>query len=98
MLLVSFLLLLSGACASVPYQEMSDARQAVESADAVVKAGEGGETRLRRARELLGTAEEQLHAGEYGAARDSAERAKTMAIEAREEAGAKDRKRPPEPR
>lgn len=89
-LLMSVLLLLPGACASVPYQEMSDARQAIESAEAAVAEGEGGDTQLRRARELLGTAEEHLHAGDYGAARDTAERAKALAIEAREQAGAAD--------
>lgn len=89
-LLVSVLLLLATACASVPYQEMSDARQAVESAEAVVADSDGGDTQLQRARELLDTAEVQLHAGDYGDARDAAERAKALAIEAREEAEAKD--------
>lgn len=89
-LLASVLLLLAGGCASVPYQEMSDARQAVESAEAVVTGGGGGETQLRRACELLGTAEGQLHAGDYGAARDTAERAKRLAIQAREQARAED--------
>lgn len=85
-LLLSVLLLMAGACAGVPYQQMSDARQAIDSAAAVVTDGEGGEAQLKRARELLGAAEEHLHAGHYGAARDIAERVKAMAIEAREQA------------
>lgn len=89
-LLVSVLLLLSGGCASVPYQEMSDARQAIESAEAVVTEGDEGDAQLQRARDLLETAEEKLHAGEYSAARDTAERAKRLAIEAREQAGTPD--------
>jgi hypothetical protein len=86
-LLISALFLLAGACASVPYQEMSDARQAIESAEAAVSAGGAGEASLRRARDLLDTAEQRLHAGDYGEARDTAERAKALAIEAREQAG-----------
>lgn len=89
-LLVSFLLLLAAGCAGVPYQEMSDARQAIESAEAVVTEGNDGDAQLERARDLLGTAEEKLHAGDYGAARDMAERAKRLAIEAREQAGTQD--------
>lgn len=89
-LLTSIHLLLAAACASVPYQEMSDARQAIEAAEAAVTAGDGGDAQLQRARGLLRTAEEHLHAGDYGAARDTAESAKTLAIEAREEAGAEE--------
>ncbi len=87
-LLASILLLLLAGCASVPYQEMSDARQAIESADAVVTESDDGATQLQRARELLGAAEEHLRAGDYRDARDTAERAKALAIEAREQAGA----------
>lgn len=83
-LLVGVLLLLPGACASVPYQEMSDARQAIESADAVVTEEDDANELLQEARQLLGTAEEQLHSGDYGTARDMAERAKGLAIDARE--------------
>lgn len=89
-LLVSVLLLLAGGCAGVPYQEMSDARQAIESAEAVVTDEDGGDAKLRRARDLLGKAEERLHAGDYGVARDTAERAKRLAIEAREQATEED--------
>lgn len=89
-LFVSVLLLLATGCASVPYQEMSDARQAIESAEAVVTERDGGDTRLQRARELLETAEGHLHAGDYRDARATAERAKAEAIEAREQAEAKD--------
>lgn len=86
-LILTLGMLLSGACAGVPYQEMSDARQAVDSADAVVEPGDDADALLGRARELLSTAEDQLHAGDYGAARATAERAKGLAIEAREQAG-----------
>lgn len=89
-LLVSALLLLAAGCAGVPYQEMSDARQAIESAEAVVTEGDGGDAQLQRARNLLDTAEERLHAGDYSAARDTAERAKRLAIEAREQADTED--------
>ena len=89
-LLLGVVVLAAGGCAAVPYQQMSDARQAIESADAVVAEGDGGDTRLRRARELLGTAEERLHAGDYRSARDAAERAKAVAIEARERAMTED--------
>ncbi|MEF8834025.1 MAG: DUF4398 domain-containing protein [Halofilum sp. (in: g-proteobacteria)] len=83
-------MLMAGGCAGVPYQEMSDARQAIESAEAVIVESDDGGDRLQRARELLGTAEEHLHAGDYGAARDIAERAKAVAIEAREQAATED--------
>ncbi len=89
-LLVGVVILLAGGCAAVPYQQMSDARQAIESAEAVVAEGDAGDAQLRRARELLGTAEERLHAGDYGGARDTAERAKSLAIEAREQSGTDD--------
>lgn len=74
------------ACASAPHQAMSDARQAIESAEPVVMRGADPSATLDRARELLGDAKRHLHAGEYREARVIAERAKRLAIEARERA------------
>jgi hypothetical protein len=78
--------LLLGACASVPYQEMSDARQAIESARPVVMDHPVPRAQVSEARALLDQAEAHLEAGEYAAARRSAEQARELAIEAREEA------------
>ena len=83
---VSMLLLSIGACASVPYQEMSDARQAIDSARPVVADHPGPSEQVSEARELLKKAEAHLEAGEYTAARKVAEEAKALAIEARENA------------
>lgn len=82
-LLIVFLL---AGCASVPYQEMSDARQAIESAQPVVADQPAQRDRVKQARELLERAEQHLRDGEYGAARTLAERARDLAIEARESA------------
>lgn len=82
-LLVAFLL---AGCASVPYQEMSDARQAIEVARPVVADQPEQRGQVQQARELLERAEQHLHAGEYAAARELAERARDLAIEAREAA------------
>jgi len=72
------------ACAGVPYQQMSDARQAIESARPVVADHPGPRARVQEARSLLEQAETHLEAGEYGAARETAEQAKQLAIEARD--------------
>lgn len=84
--------LLVSACASIPYQAMSDARQAIEAAEPVVEEGDDAEPMLEQARDLLDEAERQLHAGEYKPARNTAERAKGLAIEARETARSNDDK------
>ncbi len=76
----------SGGCASVPYQAMSDARQAIEAAEPVVDRDGDAAPLLERARDRLEDAERQLHAGEYKPARATAEEAKGLAIEAREQA------------
>lgn len=83
----ALLTLLAGGCATVPYQAMSDARQAIEAAEVAVESGDAAAPTLARARELLEQAERRLHAGEYAPARSTAERAKGLAIEARERAG-----------
>ncbi|MDZ7748775.1 MAG: DUF4398 domain-containing protein [Halofilum sp. (in: g-proteobacteria)] len=84
--LVLLVLLAGGGCASVPYQEMSDARQAIDSAQAVVAGEPGPRAQVAEAQALLERAEAHLRAGEYDAARRTAERARALAIEAREEA------------
>jgi len=87
LLLVAFLV---AGCASVPYQEMSDARQAIDVASPVVADQPDQREKVQMARQLLERAEQHLHAGEYAAARDLAERARDLAIEARESAESPD--------
>lgn len=82
-LLVAFLL---GGCAGVPYQQMSDARQAVEAARPVVADQPDERARLQEAQAMLARAEEHLHAGEYAQARRLAEQARDLAIAARRSA------------
>lgn len=78
-------LLLAG-CAGVPYQEMSDARQAIDAARPVVEEGSDESAQVRRARRLLEQAETHLHDGQYDSARALAQQARDLAIEAREAA------------
>lgn len=76
---------LSAACASIPSQEMSDARQAVQAAheaNADVLAPEP----LNDAQKLLDEARDALSLGNYSEARANALRAKEAAIRAREQA------------
>lgn len=83
--LLALILLLAG-CASVPYQEMSDARQAIDEARRVVEDAPEPRRLVNEAEVELGRAEAYLRAGEYDAARVTAEKAKALAIEARERA------------
>ena len=72
---------LLSACAGVPVQEMSDARQAVEAArqaDARTYAPE----ELQAAENLLQRAEEALTEGYYRQAREDAEAAREQAVSA----------------
>lgn len=78
-------LLLAG-CAGIPYQEMSDARQAIDAARPVVAEGSGEHEQVLRARALLGQAEMHLQDGEYAQARKLAREARELAISAREAA------------
>ena len=77
--IVTWLLL---GCASVPTQEMSDARQALQAASAA-----GAETdapdSLRNTKRLLSEAEQALAFGDYRRARQEAVSAKQEAIKAR---------------
>lgn len=79
------LALLLAACAAIPAQEMSDARQAIQSAE---QAGAGihAPRALNLARTLLERAEAELAVKDYAAARRTAHDAKTAAIQAREAA------------
>ncbi len=76
--------LLAG-CAMVPAQEMSDARQAIQAAEAA-----GADSHAPRAiglaRSLLEQAEVELAAQDYVAARQNARAAKAAAQQAREAA------------
>ena len=77
-----FLLALS-ACAGVPVQEMSNARQAVEAARKV-----GADTRaskeLKSAETLLQSAEQALQEGDYKQARKDAEASRDQAVQAQD--------------
>jgi hypothetical protein len=72
-------------CASLPYQELSDARQAIRSAQEA-----GAEQRapddLRSAQAHLERARGELDAGNYSAAREAAEAARNAALQARRKA------------
>lgn len=83
-LLTTAILLLT-ACAAAPVQEMSDARQAIDSAEAVGAAQRSPKT-LTAAQRLLQEAQAQLEAGAYDDARRRALDARKEAIRAREEA------------
>jgi prophage DNA circulation protein len=73
------------ACASAPVQEMSDARQAIYSAEASGAVQRSPAT-LLTAQRLLQEAQERLEAGAYGEARRYALDARDAAIQAREQA------------
>ena len=87
----ALVLLFSVACAvSPPVQEMSNARQTIQAA---IDAGaeQAAPELLRRARNALQLASEELDSGEYEDARDHANEAKQYAIKARKEALQKER-------
>ena len=73
------------ACATAPVQEMSDARQAIRSAEAAGAAQRSLHS-LSAAQRLLREAQAHLEAGAYGDARRSALDARDEAIKAREQA------------
>ncbi len=83
--LLTTLILLLTACAAAPVQEMSDARQAIDSAQAVGAAQRSPKT-LTAAQRLLQEAQAQLEAGAYDDARRHALDAREQAIRAREQA------------
>ena len=84
-ILFAFSLLALTACATAPVQEMSDARQAIYSAEASGAAQRSPDA-LLEAQRLLGEAQGRLEAGAYGEARRYALDARDAAIKAREQA------------
>jgi len=80
-------LLLVVACAQAPVQEMSDARQALQAAHAVVE-NEIDVIRLQQAERILREAESALEAGRYADARRQAEAARAEALAVRQRATA----------
>jgi hypothetical protein len=74
------------ACVSIPVQEMSDARQAINSAEEA-GAARYSPQQLQEARQLLERAQLKLRTGAYGEARRLALDARDEAIRAREKAG-----------
>ena len=84
-LLLAFSLLcvaVTSGCAGAPVQEMSNARQAVRAAEHAGATAAAPEV-MGEARQLLKSAEGNLRRGDYRAARDEAELARTKAVEAR---------------
>jgi len=81
------------ACAVVPAQEMSDARQAIQAAEAA-GASERAPRALEFARALLEQAQAELAVQDYTGARRSAQASKDAAIQARETADEQARSAP----
>jgi hypothetical protein len=79
----ALLLILIGACAGIPVQEISDARQAVRAAEEV-GAVQYAPIHYERAETLLGRAERAMAAGDYEKARGEATFAREEALKARE--------------
>lgn len=77
--------LILAACATAPVQEMSDARQAIRSAEAAGAVQRSLAT-LQEAQRSLQAAQTQLETGAYENARRYALDARDKAIEAREQA------------
>jgi len=84
-ILCALSLLALAACASAPVQEMSDARQAIYSAEASGAAQHSSAT-LLTAQHLLREAQGYLESGAYRDARRYALDARKQAIKAREQA------------
>lgn len=76
------LVVVLGACAGAPVQEMSDARQAIRAAEAA-GAEKQASVEMTQARELIKAAEEDIRIGDYRQAREHARLSREMAIEAR---------------
>lgn len=85
-LAVSVILMLAG-CATVPSQEMADARTELRAAEAA-GAARYAPAQLAVARRRLADAESRLELGDYAEARLNAERARMDAISARIQAQA----------
>jgi len=70
------------ACVSIPAQQMSDARQAMQAADEA-GAGEKAADEYKMAQQLLERADRHLEQGNYGKAKALAVEAKQAALNAR---------------
>ncbi|RUQ34994.1 MAG: DUF4398 domain-containing protein [Candidatus Competibacteraceae bacterium] len=84
-LLLPVAILVLAACATAPVQEMSDARQAIHSAEAA-GAVQHSPDHLQSAQRLLREAQTYLESGAYDDARRNALDARDAAIKAREKA------------
>ena len=82
-LAVAFGVMLTG-CAVLPYQHMSDARQAIDAAEPVAAENIEAEMLLKASRMHLEAAEQHLEQGEHDQARERASMARELAIEARQ--------------
>ncbi len=82
---VGVLLCTFNACATAPVQEMSNARQALQAADAV-DASRKAPGHYNKAIEHLERAEQALKSREYALAKEEAEQAKVSALKARQAA------------
>ena len=76
---------LSACVTAPPVQEMSDARQAIQAAEAVGASTKAPEP-YAEAQESIEEAESALQSGDYSKAREQAIRAKSNALEARSKA------------
>jgi len=83
-----FIIILTGCVIAPPVQEMSDARQAIRSAEQA-GAADHAQVQLLEARQFLRRAEISLESGAYGDARRFALSARYRAIQAREQANHK---------
>ena len=82
---IILLLFLTGCATTYPVQEMSNARQTIQAAEAV-NAEEHAGSQLLEARRLLDLATVKLEEGDYLLAKEYAVAAKQLAIKARMEA------------
>lgn len=83
-LIFGMLLMLAG-CASIPSQEMADARTELRAAETANAARYAPEP-LAEARKYLADAERRLELGDYADARRNADQARLYAISARRQA------------
>ena len=84
-ILIAALLLGTTACVTVPAQQMSDARQAMQAAEEA-GAPERAPDEYIKAHQLLEEADQLLKQGDYGKAKKIALAAKEAALNAREKA------------
>lgn len=82
---LGLLMLSASGCVSAPVQEMSDARQAVEAAEAVGAQSKAHDVYIKATAHIR-RAESALQDGDYESAREHAMWAKTHALDARQRA------------